>query len=400
MPAPSPLRLRVWFVVGALAATGCLKSLDEARIDEKKDGSAGGGVAGGGAGGASGSGGTSATGGSGGTGATGGSGGAGGSAGTVPYDPTKFPVTKLWAGTAPIVFGVDETDVFHSVAGVASSALTRTPVAGGTPETLPPTLEKPGAIAVPSTSTFLFAVGGRNSGAGGSLVRTTKAGGVKDEITIPSASLLAARGLYVATDGFAYVTFDTDATHSVGVARFGLASGVQTGTAIFTGTGSETGGAVVASGSCVYFVASGGIWVMPTGGGSRKSALSNAVTDAIGLAADAANFYFTRGDGSVWARTLSGTTCDGTGSAEKQLASGFVNIGPIIRFKSAPLVAWTARGDDAQGFEGGGVFIVSPGGGAVTQIGPKESGPESLADGPYDVVFSTSTGELRKVPKP
>lgn len=396
MSAPSRARAGAWIVACALVSTGCLKSLDESLLDQT-GGSSGGG--------SSGSGGSADGGGSGGTAATGGAGGAagsGGGAGYVPYDSSKFPVQKLWAGKPGIVLGVDETDIYHSLFDAVDAPLDRVGVAGGAPATLPPLLEKPRAIAAPATSPFLFVVGGRNSGDGGSMIRTTKAGGAKEEISVPGQTLLGARGIYAATDGFAYVTFDTDATHAVGLARFGLASGVANGAALFTGTGTaaEVGGAVVASGSCVYWISSGAIWVMPTGGGSRASALSTAVTDAVGLAADAANFYFTRGDGSVWSRPLSGSACDGAGGAEKQLASGFTNIGGLIRFKSGPTIAWSARGDEAQGYEGGGVFVVSAGGGTVTQIAPKESGPTALADAPYDVVFATSTGELRKVKKP
>lgn len=398
MSAGARARLGACLAACSLLATACLKTLDESRIDQT--GGSGGAAGSGGGGGSGGAGG--GTGASGGAGGGGGSGGSGGSAGYVAYDPVKFPVQKLWSGTPPLVLGVDETDVYHSRADSADAPLIRVSVAGGTPETLPPVLEKSRAIVAPSTSSFLFVVGGRNTGDSASLVRTTKAGGAKEEITIPSQSLLGARGLYAATDGFAYVTFDTDATHSVGLARFGLASGVQTGTPLFNGTNTdaETGGAVVASGACVYWITGGAIWVMPTGGGTRASALLTPVTDAMGLAADAANFYFTRGEGSVWSRALSGASCDGAGSAEKQLASGFKSIGPLIRFKSSPHIAWAARGDESQGYDGGGVFVVAAGGGVVTQIAPQESGPSALADAPYDVVFATSTGELRKVPKP
>lgn len=359
---------------------------------DQTGGSGGGGGAGGGGGG-SGSGGTP-------SGGSGGVAGSGGSAGYVAYDPAKYPVTKLWAGTPPIVMAADETDVYLATGDAADTALRRVPIAGGADQALPPLLEKPRALSAPSTSAFVFVVGGKNTGPEGSVVRTTKAGGTKDAIVITGQTPLGARGVFAATDGFAYATFDTDATHAAGLARFGLGSGVANATALFTATDSETSGAVVASGACVYWVSAGNIWVMPTGGGTRASALDAPVTDAVGLTADAANFYYTRGDGSVWVRPLSSSACDGKGAAPKQLAAGFSNIGPLIRFKSSATVAWAARGDETQGYAGGGVFTVAAGGGTPTQIAPKESGPTAVADSPYDVVFATSTGELRKVPKP
>ncbi len=383
--------------VAAFAAAGCLKTLDESLIDQT-----GGGGGGGGAGGSGGVGGTG--GGSGGGGGTsgggGGAAGGGGSAGYVGYDPQKFPVTKLWAGTPPIVLSADETDVYFTIGDLADSPLRKLPIAGGPAQDLTPLLERPRALVAPSTSSYVFVAGGRNSGVQGSLVRTAKAGGAKDEISITGKSPLGARGLFAATDGFAYVTFDASTSNVVGLARFGLSAGVQAGAAIFSVTEGETGGAVVASGACVYWISNGALWVMPTGGGTRESALSAPISDAAGLAADAANFYYTRSEGSVWSRSLSGTACDGIGAAEKQLASGFTKIGPVIRFKSSPTIAWSAIGDETQSYAGGGVFTVAAGGGVVTQIAPKESGPSALADSPYDVVYATSTGELRKVPKP
>jgi len=374
------------------ATSGCLKTLDESRMDQTggagtTGGAGGAGASGGGSGGAP-------------TGGSGGSSGSGGSAGYVAYDPTKYPVTKLWAGKPPIVMAADETDVYLATGDEADAALRRVPIAGGADQALPPLLEKPRAMSAPSTSAFVFVVGGKNTGSDGSVVRTTKAGGPKDAIAIAGQTPLGGRAVFAATDGFAYVTFDTDATHPVGLARFGLGSGVANATALYTASGAETSGAVVASGACVYWVSAGDIWVMPTGGGARVGALDAPVTDAVGLTADAANFYYTRGDGSVWARALSGSGCDGKGAAPKQLAAGFSNIGPVIRFKSSATVAWAARGDETQGYAGGGVFSMPAGGGTPTQIAPKESGPTAVADSPYDVVFATSTGELRKVPKP
>jgi len=385
----------------ALCASGCLKTLDESLIDATGGTGPSGGGAGAGGGGTGGVGGVSGAGGT-----TGGAGGAGGStgggAGYQPYDPVKFPVQLLATGTAPVMLGADATDAYYAKAGAVDAPLYKVALAGGTPATLPPLLEKPSGLAAPTNSTFLFVVGGRNTGAAASLVRTAKAGSAKEEISIAGQSPLAARNISVATDGFAYVTFDVDPTHGVALARFGLSGGVSNATLLFDGATSvaEAGGAVVASSACVYWITGGAVWVMPSSGGVRASALQSAVTDAIGLAADAANFYITRGDGSVWSRPLSGAACDGAGGPEKKLAAGFANIGPLIRFKSSSHIAWTARGDEAQGNAGGGVFMAPAGGGTVTQMAPGGGGPAALADAPTAVVFATGSGELRSVKKP
>jgi len=367
------------------------------------DESDGGGTDGGGAGGTGatgGAGGTGATGGAGGTGATGGAAGSGGSAGYVPYDSQKFPVTKLATSKAPVLLSADETDVYYTVEDEVDAPLTASPVAGGAPSTLPPTLEKPRGLAAAGTSQFVFIVGGRNTGSDGSLVRTAKAGGVKEEITVTGQTFGVASGIFVATDGFAYVSFATDSTNTVALARFVLGPNVSAATALLTATSAETGGEVVASGSCVYWISNGDISVLPTGGGERKPALATPVTDAVGLAADAVNFYYTRADGTVWQRKLSNTTCDGNPTVEQQVASGFVGMGKLIRFRNAPIIAWAATGNAAANYDGGGVFIRSVSGGAVTQIAPKDSGPAAIGDAAYDVVFATTTGEIRKVPKP
>lgn len=391
MRRPCPVLGVVTLGALALWVAGCLKSLDESKLDATGGSGA---VGGGGTGGNTG--GTSASGGASGSGA----GGAGGTSPFVPYDPAKFPVTKLADATPPVVLTVDDTHVYHSIQDVADAPLTRTPLSGGASEPLVTTLEKPRALAIATGSDFLLAVGGKNTGGGGSLVRFPKGGGTKEEISVPGENLLAARAIYAATDGFAYVTFDTDASHKVELARFGVTAGIQTATPLSSTTSTDVAGPVVASGDCAYFIADGGVWVVPVGGGNAKNALVVAVHDAVGLSADAVNLYYTRAEGSVWVRTLSGSACDGAGPLEKELSKGFQKLGPIVRFKTAPMLAFAALGDESAANAGGGVFVIAPAGGGVTQIAPGDGGPASLHDAPGAVVYATKSGEIRKVPKP
>jgi hypothetical protein len=377
-------------LTAALAATGCLKKLDESLLDRTDAGTDAGGADGGGG-----------TGGTGGTGAAGGTGATGGDAGTiVPYDPAKFPVTKITTTTAPVLLATDDTDVYHSVDNMIDAPLDHTPISGGAPTTLV-TVERPHALSSPSTSSFVFVTGGQNNGDGGTLIRTAKVGGAVEPITISSASMGPGAGLYAATDGFAYVTFKADAAlHTPALARFGLGAGVTTASVLYTALGDESGGPVVATGNCVYWVSNGDVYTIPTGGAAdRAEALATPVTDALGLTADAVNIYYTRADGSVWARKLS-LACDGTGAPEALLAQGFVGIGDLIRFRSAPTIAWVANGNDQANYAGGGIFMMPVSGGQVTQIAPADSGPQAIADAPFDVIFAVTTGEIRKIPKP
>jgi hypothetical protein len=384
--ASRALRSLVAVLPVTIVAPGCLKTLDESRLEQVDAGTDGGGTD---------AGGTGSGGASGGTGGTGGDAG-----GIVPYDPAKFPVTKITTATAPVILATDDTDVYHSTDNAVDAPLDHTPIAGGAPAPLV-TVERPHALSAPTISNFVFAVGGQNAGDGGTLTRTPKVGGPVEPITIASASMGPARGFYAATDGFAYVTFLADAqNHTPALARFGLGPGVASASVLYSASTDESGGPLVASGNCVYWVSSGGLFTLPTGGGAdRASALASQVTDAVGITADAVSIYYTRGDGSVWSRKLS-LSCDGSGDPETELTSGFTNIGNVIRFRSAPIIAWSTRGNDSANYSGGGIFMMPVSGGAVTQIAPQDLGPAALADAPFDVIFAVATGEIRKVPKP
>jgi hypothetical protein len=394
----------------AMVATGCFKSLDESLLD----GHDGGGVGGLGGTGAK-DGGTGASGGlgaSGGTGGTGGGtdgggtdgGGTGGSdadaGGIVPYDPTKFPVSVITSGTATVVMATDDTDVFFTVDNGISQPLDRVSLGGGAVTTLL-NLERPHALAAPSTSGLVYAGGGQDSGNGGTLLRTDKVGGVPESITTNTGSMGPVIGIHAAADGFVYATFQADPTlHKPALARFDQAAGATSAAVLYNAATDESGGRVVTVLGCVYWVSSGHVFTMPAGGApDRASGLANQVSNAVGLTADASHIYYTLSNGTVWSRTVA-LACDGSGAAEKQLASGFTGIGDIIAFRSAPTIAWAAQGNQSASFAGGGVYAMPASGGQVTQIAPQSDGPTTLIDAPSAVVFAVTTGEIRKVPKP
>jgi hypothetical protein len=401
----------------AILFFGCLKSLDESLLDAKDAGAGSGGTDGGGTGGTGGKdGGTGATGGTGGTGATGGTGGAdgGGTGGTdgggtggsdagdggvIAYDPSKFPVTNIVAATAPVVLATDDTDIFYTVDNGINEPLNRIPLAGGANTTLL-TLERPHTLIAPATSSFIFAGGGQNSGNGGTLIRTDKVGGAAQPITTSTGSMGPAIGLVASADGFAYVTFQADPSiHKPALARFDLASGTSAAV-LYNAVTDESGGRVVTAGGCAYWVSSGHIFTMPSGGAPDvASGLMNQVSNAVGLAASASTIYYTLSTGSVWSRQVT-ALCDGTGPGEKKLTEGFTGIGDVIVFRTAPTIAWSAQGNLSSNFAGGGIFMMPAAGGQVTQIAPQDSGPATLIDAPSDVVFAVTSGEIRRVPKP
>lgn len=415
MPSRSPLRATTLLGLAGLSAVGCFKSLDESRIE------ATGGV------GAAGSGGTSATGGVGAAGGTTGGGGSGGTSaggggadsgadaggtsggggsgggspdasdasdggGIIAYDPKKYPVTNLGSGPAPVIIGADDSSVFRTTKNAIDSVVVSQPTAGGSGTTLP-SMERPQALGVGAG--YLFVAGGRNTTTEGSINRVPKAGGLKEAIGLGSPIGLAV-GLHVAADGFVYVSVNAVNPNDVGLLRFPVTS--TTAQSLYTSTaGGETSGDVVMQSGCVYWISNGAIWVATTSGGSRASALTTAVSDAVGLTADPKSFYFTRANGSVWRRALSSSACDGAGPAEVELSAGFLTLGDLINYDGK--LAFTALGDKAQNYAGGGVFMLPTGGGAVTQIAPSDLGPIDIEPSGAFVVYATDLGPVRKLLK-
>jgi hypothetical protein len=151
----------------------------------------------------------------------------------------------------------------------------------------------------------------------------------------------------------------------------------------------------------VYWISNGSIGVLPSSGGNRTDALLTPITDAVGLASDTNNFYYTKSDGSVWKRALLAAGCDGTNvGAETIMASGFKNIGDLVAYDDK--VAVSVHGDPNDSFKGGGVFAIPVNGGTIVQIGPGDFGPTAIDQGPFDIVFVTDNGTIgtiRTVPK-
>jgi len=385
-------------VVPGLIAAGCLKTLDESLMD----GTGTGGTAGTDGGGAGGSGGTGGTGGTGGGGGTGGIGGTGGDAspdapaeaGIVAYDSTKYPVVNIGTSTAPVVIVADGTSVFRATKNKADSSVVTQPLAGGAGSSIG-TAERPQALSTWPTSPHLFIGAGQNTGDQGSVKRLAKDGSVSAVLT-PAQPFELVMGIEAASDNFVYVSTKAVAAGAVGLLRFGFVA-TQTENVYVSTAGNESGGDVAVSAGCVYWISNGDIWVITTTGGARSPATASTVGDAVGLATDGTHFYFTRADGSVWRRGLSSAACDGQGSPESMLASGFVGIGDLITFDGE--IAWTALGDKDNAFAGGGVFKMPAGGGTITQIAPSDLGPTDITQGPNDVVYATEVGTVRKVPK-
>jgi len=390
MSSSSFRRSLVLLGLGALSVAGCLKTLDESLID------ATGGASSGGASGSGGSAGTGAAGGAGGSGGTtpdaaDGSDGAGGG-GIVPYDPKKYPVSNLGSGAAPVIIAADDTSVFRATKAKVDSLVVSQPTAGGSGTPMP-AVEKPQAMV--AGAQYLFVAGGRNTSDEGSITRLPKAGGPKEDVAVTPAPGQAT-GIHIGADGFVYVTFNATAAGSVALMRFEATTTVVQ--SLYTSSaGGETGGDVVAQGGCVYWIANGALWVSAAGGGARQSALATPASDVIGVTADAASVYYTRAAGSVWRRTLSSSACDGGGPAEVELTNGFTAIGDVIAFDGK--IAFTAMGDKAQAYAGGGVFAMPATGGNVTQIAPAELGPVDIDQSGTFVIFATDVGPVRKVPK-
>jgi hypothetical protein len=377
-----PARCVAAVVLPFVLLGGCFKSLDESLLDQKDGGN-------------SGNGGSS---GDGGPGGTGGAGDSGADAQVViPYDAAKYPVSNLALGTPPVIITADDSNVFRTTQNMADATLVAQPIAATSGTQLPNPLERPQAMTTPPSSTWVYVAGGSNLTPAGSLVRVAKIGGAVEPISTGAINIELAVGISAGNDGFGYVSLKGVAAGTPLLMRFPLAN-TAPATALFTSEDpNESGGDVAAEANCAYWISNGTIWVTSASGGDRKPATQSAVTDAIGLTTDSTSFYFTRGgDGSVWKRELSAGSCDGSGAAETMLAAGFPGIGDVVRYDQS--VAWVAKGEGPE-YTGGGVFTMLAAGGEITQIAPHDQGPVDIDQGLSEIVFSTSEGGVRKVPK-
>lgn len=408
------LRSRPWLglLIGSLipvlvTAPGCLKTLDESLIGQHNgsDGGGSGGSSGGGAGGVGGGSGGAQTDG-GGTGGTAGDAAADAphdsrpEAGFTPYDKTKHPVTNLLGGNARRVIAVDDKTVFVANAGNAQSSLSSVPIAGGTVTTVTTdTLSQPHAMIAPANSLFVFYVGETKTGGGviGRFLKKAAGSNNEQSITV-STGFERAVSIFAGSDNYGYVSAKASGVNSPRVLDFSMAGGISTADPLLVAvSGNESGGPITMSQGCLYWISNGGIWTMPKAGGKASAALASQISDAVDIASDASNIYFTRSNGEVWQSPLSGSACDGSGAAEKAIAWGYQNIGHVVVY--ATTVAWGALGNATNSFAGGGIFTTAIGGYDVEQIAPPDKGVDDIAVGPTDVVFSTQDGAVHKVPK-
>lgn len=402
-------------------APDCLRTLDESRIPTAGRPDGGGGLPDGSAG--AGQGGRAGTGG---VGATGGENDgapdapvdapldAPAEAGFTPYDPAKHPIQALYCAPQPaqLVIAADDQNVYRIPRGVApndpTNELDATPLDGSTSGfQIAQHLAKPEAIAAPAGSLFLYIAAGDASGANvGSLLRVPRKAS-SSVSTITTDPIELAVGIFAASDGYAYAS--TQALVSgltPAILRFGLAGNVTSAQTLYSASaGNETGGDITVSAGCAYWISSGAIWAVATNASAtavRKSPLVTPINDAVGLASDAQNLYYTRENGEVWQKPIS-SSCDASGAPERRIAGGYVGIGGVIAYGKT--VAWAVKGDATSGFRGGGVFTTSVGGYDVVQIAPNkdENGNpvsvDQITSSPNDVVYSTASGCVLKVPK-
>jgi hypothetical protein len=366
---------------------GCFKTLDESLLDETK----------------SDAGKTGGSGGTGGDASTGGGGGVGGLTDgaveaqvVVPYDSSKYPVTNLANGTATVVLAADDTNVFRTTKDQVDAMLIAQPLTSGSGTPLSPTLQRPQALLAPPSSVYVYAVGGNNTTSAGSMVRIPKADGPLETISTGSTAIELVVGIANGGDNYGYVSLKGVNAGAPSVMRFPLANTSPAEVLYTSTTPNESGGDIAVAGGCVYWISNGVVWQTPIGGGERKSATSGVIADAIGITTDSSSFYYTRGDGSVWQRELSSNACDGSQPTEIKVAGGFPGIGDLVRYGA--FLTWVAMGD-AGDFSGGGVYKWPVAGGDIVQIAPSDDGPVGIDQGKDDIVYSTSTFGLRKVPK-
>jgi hypothetical protein len=418
----------IGLILSFVVVPGCLRTLDESLIGQNNDASSGGGAGVAGSGGSAGSDASAGSGGSAGSDASAGSGGSagggagsgsggsagGGGSGGLPdggltaYDSKKYPVTTLaHAIDLPITITADNLDVFQVKKLDAAGTLISTPLDGTSPTTpvTAPDVNRAVALGAPVGSQNVFYVGG-TSGIGqiGRYLKNPQGQPnpvVPVETGLDGSAIEQAVAIAIGTDNYAYVTARAVVANKPTVMRFQIAaSGNTTETLYTTATSGESGGDVTESNGCVYWISNGAIYVIPSDGALfRKDALAVQVNDAIGLASDASNFYYTRSNGEVWQRKLSPSPgCDGSGPAEKIIAGGFQNVGDVIAYGPST-VAWSAKGDTGNGFAGGGIFTTPVGGYAVTQVAPQDDGVEQIADAGNYIAYATTTGYIRRVPK-
>ncbi len=395
-----------------LVAPGCLRTLDESRIGQNHgnpDASAGSG----------GSAGTDAsTGGSGGQ--VDGGGGVSGDAATdgaadaivdarpeagfTAYDKSQHPVTNLAGGTGRRIVAVDNTTVFVTdySSTYAKATLSSIPLAGGQATIVTSAnLSAPQAMVAPSSSLYIYYAGATQTDNGvlGRFLKDPGGSANPEQPITTSTGFGRTVGIVAGNDTYAYVSTRAPVSGAPLVLRFSLAGGVsQAQVLTVADANNQTGGPITMSHGCVYFINNGGVWVLPTAGGSKASpALAKQITDAVDITSDSSNIYYTRSNGEVWQNPLSGKACDGSNAAEQFIAWGYTQIGRIAVYDST--VVWAAAGDASNNFDGGGIFTTPIGGYDVVQIAPQDNGVDDIAVGPNEIVYSTSNGVIRKVKK-
>jgi hypothetical protein len=200
------------------------------------------------------------------------------------------------------------------------------------------------------------------------------------------------RSGFASVDGYVYVSTKAIAKGAIALLRFLLSGGATTADAIYTSTeGNETGGDIVVSNDCVYWVSSGGVWVVSSAGGNRAPALAAQVTDAVGITADAANIYYTRQSGEVWQRQLS--TAVTKRQRRERIAWGFIGIGDVIVRRRRP---WTT---DAQASFGRAASSPRRSEASTSRIGRRPPRRRSTSISHPNHRLHTSTGGIRRINK-
>lgn len=422
-----PSLLALALLAGAFTAPGCLKSLDESLIPDEST-----------SGGTGGSAGSAATGGGAGSGGSAGgdasidSGGTSGTAGDagldvveedsghvpviVPYDASKFPITQIANASTetPLILAADGDTVYRTSRRVDASVskLPIEPPSGS--QGLYSPIEEPTSLSARSDDLRVYVAGGAKINDSGKITGVLK-DATQVTIDVTGVTFETAQAIHVSTglDHYAYVVCDGKAAGNPQVMRFRSNDATPVLETIVSSPGNELGKDVTTGNSCVYWIATATgsppksrLWVAPTTPGSaRASALETPVDDVVAVSADLQNFYYARANGEIWQRALIGAACDGTGAPEQRIASGFQSVTDVFAVNGK--VAWVARGSSSAAFADSGIFSTQAGGGDVTTLTP----PPSLADGGYDlvevashtanfVVYATTSGILKKVPKP
>ena len=197
-------------------------------------------------------------------------------------------------------------------------------------------------------------------------------------------------GLSASAQSFAFATAMASGPGKAVLLRIPFAAG-GVADVLFESTKPESGGDLVETGGCVYFISENNIWILPSStsatGRTPFSALKTDVNDAVGITADANSFYYTRANGQIWRRKLSPPACDGNSGEDEQLiVEGFSDLTDIVVLDGK--LVWRAR-DYVQG-SGAGIFMYSLGGTTITQIAPADGYPDSLAYNSTLLLFTTN----------